>query len=156
MAGAHRDVQHVGTNRRAVPAARSDPMIPSEQDFGPRCMILDSLELVHRLRRIADDTAVSRNERDAARTVLSETIRFGVEGDPVHCRRVSQQIRDEMRGCVVAFNRWACGFGRERSRPIPFVMADPVFFGDELLGLHCEMLAVHAARVFREEGADPV
>ena len=62
----------------------------------PRGVVLEGRQLLRRLRRVADDTSVFRNQRDPAGGVLSEAVRFLVEGRLAeHGQR--QQVGDEAR-----------------------------------------------------------
>jgi predicted TIM-barrel fold metal-dependent hydrolase len=49
-----------------------------------------------------------------------------------HGPEAVEELQAEMRARVRRFNDWACELHRAEPRIIPFVMADPVLFGDEV------------------------
>lgn len=48
-------------------------------------------------------------------------------------RRLRDSLRLDMQVRVAKFNDWACDLGQRDERIIPFVMVDPVLFGDDLV-----------------------
>ncbi len=47
--------------------------------------------------------------------------------------RVVEELREDMRQRVRRFNEWACDLGKKEPRIIPFVMVDPVLFGEQVV-----------------------
>ncbi len=76
--------------------------------------------------------------RQVIATRLARARAAGTEADP-------ERIRLELVERVTKFNRWACAeYGAPASRVLPFVMADPVLFGDAITGEIEECIALGA------------
>lgn len=76
---------------------------------------------------------VSVNMMDHNRMTAQRLVRLPADVSDTRLEAARAELREEMCARVQAFNRWACDFGNARPRLIPFVMADPVLFGDALI-----------------------
>ena len=76
---------------------------------------------------------VSVNVMDHRRMMEARLARLRRDQPSADVAMARAGLQDEMRRRVRTFNRWICDAGAARPRLIPFVMADPVLFGDALL-----------------------
>lgn len=76
---------------------------------------------------------VSVNVMDHNRMTAQRLARLPAGTEAARVEATKAELRAEMCERVRSFNRWACDFGTAKPRLIPFVMADPVLFGDGLL-----------------------
>jgi predicted TIM-barrel fold metal-dependent hydrolase len=73
---------------------------------------------------------VAVNIMDTGRMTEGRLARLPRGASDAEVRQAKDAIRDEMQGRVRGFNDWICETHRNDARVIPFVMIDPVLFGD--------------------------
>lgn len=75
------------------------------------------------------DKAVVLNIIDTGRMTRQRVAEAAREGRDVTARDFTEEMQDRVR----RFNAWLCDLARKEDRILPFVMADPVLFGDSVL-----------------------
>ncbi|MFN8556352.1 MAG: amidohydrolase family protein, partial [Dehalococcoidia bacterium] len=76
---------------------------------------------------------VSVNIMDTGRMVAARLARLPATMSDRDVAETRGALQEEMRGRVSAFNDWICDAHHANPRIIPYVMMDPVLFGNELI-----------------------
>jgi predicted TIM-barrel fold metal-dependent hydrolase len=93
---------------------------------------------------------VTANIMVTARMIDRRLQRLQAEGaTEADIEQARAELGDEMKERVRVFNTWACELARSEPRIVPFVLGDPVLFGDEVLDevARCQALGARGIKV---------